>query len=87
MTLTFQIIKINPIEPNEKQHLRDVVMNSNEVSGADTVGEVKEKLASKLNLNVEGFKLYFSGSQMLENTLFYADNYMLLPATIQVYTF
>jgi hypothetical protein len=83
--LTFQVFKICPLS-GEKTHLSTVVVKAKEITRKHTVEDVKDKLESRFGLRGKSFKMCFNGSVMDEDDLFYADHYMLLPATIQVVT-
>lgn len=87
------------MEELQGKRLAEIKVDGNFVSGNDTVSEVKEKVRALLERgneseegagfnvtieNSEQITFYFGGRPMRDETLFYADNFVMLPAWVQV---
>jgi hypothetical protein len=81
------------------EQLLEVKTDSEFVTGSDTVAKVKEMVRSllrervqnnegpRVDLHIEDadrITLYLGGRPMRDETLFYADNYIMLPVWVQV---
>jgi hypothetical protein len=104
-SIIFQVYRLNmqahTLEELQGRQLAEIKVDSEFVSGNDTVAAVKGKVRSLLErkawLQREGeaqsdmtieeadrITLYFSGHPMQDDTAFYADNFVMLPAWVQV---
>jgi hypothetical protein len=104
-SIIFQLHRINLqadcIEALQGERLAEFTVDSELVSGSDTVAAVKDKLRSILereallppserthpDLTIEEtdhITLYFGGRRMQDESKFYADNFVMLPAWVQV---
>jgi len=91
-------LNANTIEEFHGQKVGEVKADGKFVSGSDTVAVVKEKLIDLLKKASNGedaqskliiydndrITLSFGRRMMRDNTLFYAENFVMLPAWVQV---
>lgn len=90
-SITFQLYRANldatTVKEMEGTRLAELELSSGEVSGTDTVADVKRivlpRLAQHLRAD-DSVTLVVSRNEMADDSLFYADNYLLLPAWIQI---
>jgi len=94
-SLIFQVyrtdMKAQTLEALHGRKLAEFKLDGGFVSGNDTAEDVKAKLLpilqqeSKVSIGEqEKLTLFFNGRTMQDDTLFYAGNFILLPAWVQV---
>jgi len=90
-SLTFQVYRINlqgaTVAELQGPRLEEFVRKGSFVSGEDTVDQVKQKLRQVMQTQIqdgENIAIWFGGRSMQEDSLFYADNFICLPAWFQV---
>jgi len=97
-SLIFEVFRINlqagSLAELQDEKITEIKVSGGFVSGEDSVAAVKEKVKfllthnTQLNLTIEDtdrITLSFCGRPMKDETAFYADNFMLLPAWVQVF--
>lgn len=92
-------LQAETINELQGEKIAEIKVDSGFVSGDDTVAVVKEKLQtlltekdwaseetqSKLAMNAaDRITLFFNGRPMQDKTVFYADNFVMIPAWVQV---
>ena len=92
-------LQAETIDELQSEKIAEIKVDSGFVSGDDTVAMVKEKLRTllmkkdwgneeaqfKLDMDAaDRITLSFSGHPMRDKTAFYADNFVMLPAWVQV---
>lgn len=90
-TLTFQLYRAN-LSGNtgaelQGERLAELRIGGGEVSGTDTVATVKQRILPSLlgDRAVASYVTFvFGGRVMIDDALFYADHFMLLPSWVQV---
>ena len=93
--IIFQVRRINlqadTIKKMQGEPLAEIKVDGAFVSGNDTVAAVKSKvrplLEARPDLHIEPedrITLFLDGHPMQDDTLFYTDNYIMLPAWVQV---
>jgi hypothetical protein len=98
VSIIFQVYRLDlqadTLEELLGNKLAEIRVDGNFVSEVDTVAVVKDKVRSLLKekapdtLTVEEadlLTLYFNGRPLQDDKEFYADNYIMLPAWIQIY--
>ena len=96
--LIFEVFRINlqagSLAELQGEKITEIKLSGGFVSGEDSVAAVKEKVRfllthnTQLNLTIEEtdrITLSFCGRPMKDETAFYADNFLLLPAWVQVF--
>ena len=97
-SLIFEVFRINlragSLAELQGEKIAEIKVSGGFVSGEDSVAAVKEKVKfllthnTQLNLTIEEtdrITLSFCGRPMKDEKAFYADNFMLLPAWVQVF--
>jgi len=92
-------MQASTMEELQGKRLAEIKVDGDFVSGDDTVSAVREKVHALLERgneseegagfnvtieNSEQITFYFGGRPMRDDTLFYADNFVMLPAWVQV---
>jgi opacity protein-like surface antigen len=92
-------MQADTMEELQGKRLAEIKVDGDFVSGDDTVSAVREKVHALLERgneseegvgfnvtieNSEQMTFYFGGRPMRDDTLFYADNFVMLPAWVQV---
>jgi hypothetical protein len=96
--LIFEVFRINlqagSLAELQGEKITEIKLSGGFVSGEDSVAAVKEKVRFLLTHNTQliltidetdRITLSFCGRPMQDETAFYADNFMLLPAWVQVF--
>jgi hypothetical protein len=90
-TLTFQLYRANLAGATRADvqgpRLAELRLAGGEVSGADTVAAVKQRILQRLlgeHATATHVTFVFGGRVMRDEALFYADHFMLLPCWVQV---
>jgi hypothetical protein len=97
-SLIFEVFRINlqagSLAELQGEKITEIKVSGGFVSGEDSVAAVKEKVKfllthnTQLNLTIDDtdcITLSFGGRPMKDETAFYADNFVLLPAWVQVF--
>ncbi len=90
-TITFQLYRAN-LAGNTRaevqgERLAELRIESGQVSGADTVSAVKQRIVPTLigdGPHAPHATFVFGGRVMQDDALFYADHFMLVPSWVQV---
>jgi hypothetical protein len=90
-TITFQLFRANlratTVAELQGDQLGELVVDSTAIGGMDTVAMVKATVLPRLVTTLESdarVTLVFDKRAMRDDSLFYADHFMMLPAWVQV---
>ncbi len=90
-TITFQLYRANLAGSTrtevQGERLAELRIEGGEISGTDTVAAVKQRILPTLlgdRAVAPHVTFVFGGRVMVDDALFYADHFMLLPSWVQV---
>jgi hypothetical protein len=90
MTINFQLYRADHTKPTraamQGERLAELTIEGAEVTGLETVADVKERILPRLlgNRTAPHLTFVISGREMEDTRLFYADHFILLPCWVQV---